>query len=137
MYPTYGANVPNNATPWENMNYMGVPTYIQNPSPMPVKGKIVTCIQEVEAASIPLDGTVTYYPRTDGKVIYSKYIDMNGRAVVVPYTRGHQDSPVKQNLDERVSKLEVLVSKLEGAVNNGLVTVNPDDAELKQPDGNP
>lgn len=137
MYPTYGANLPNNASPWEGMSYMGVPTYAQNTAPMPVRGKIVTCIQEVEAASIPLDGTVTYYPRTDGKFIYAKYIDMNGRAVVVPYTRGNQETSSKATLDERVTQLETLVHKLEGVVNNGPATANPDDAELKQPDGNP
>lgn len=112
------------------------PTYTNTSGQQPISGRLVTSIKEVEASPIPLDGTVTYFPRLDGKVIYTKYIDMNGNAVVASYTIYNEaDKDNKKAelapLEKRVSKLEALVQQMKGDADNGHDATDSVNAELK------
>lgn len=50
-----------------------------------LQGKQVTAIEEVKAFSIPLDGSTSYFPSSDGKTIYTKKLNLDGTCNVITY----------------------------------------------------
>jgi len=78
------ANVQNMAMPQQN--YVQP---IQQPMQMPTQsiilGKIVDNIEVVKATDIPLDGSISYFPLTDGSAIVSKQLQMDGTSKIVVY----------------------------------------------------
>ena len=87
--PTYqyaqNYNRPNN-----DMNQMYTP---QQPitKPLGLLGKSVDSIDVVKAMDIPLDGSVSYFPLTDGSAIISKQLMQDGTSKVIIY------KPVDEN----------------------------------------
>ena len=63
--------------------------YIPNmPQPTPqigLQGKSVESLDVVRAMDIPLDGTVSYFPLTDGTAIVSKQLQSDGTSKMVVY----------------------------------------------------
>lgn len=87
-------------------NYFGQPRYSQMPianqptmptqpsyiTPLPqptpqvsLLGKVVDSIDVVKAMDIPLDGSVSYFPLTDGSAIVSKQLQTDGTSKTVIY----------------------------------------------------
>lgn len=48
-------------------------------------GKVVDSIDVVKAMDIPLDGSISYYPLSDGTAVVSKQLQMDGTSKVVVY----------------------------------------------------
>ena len=71
------------------------PSYIQPMQPIPpitpvnnqigLLGKIVDSVDVVKAMDIPLDGSVSYFPLTDGSAIVSKQLQTDGTSKTVVY----------------------------------------------------
>lgn len=62
------------------------PTYIQPVTkPMGLLGKSVDSIEVVKAMDITLDGSISYFPLTDGSAIVTKQILQNGTSKTVVY----------------------------------------------------
>ena len=94
------------------MNRYGIPTQIpsneqfnqqvQIPSPMynqalkpSLQGKIVEGLKVVESSEIPYDGSISYFPCTDGKTIFTKQLQTDGNVRVFKYT-------LEEEKDEKV-----------------------------------
>lgn len=70
------------------------PSYIP---PMPtiqpnnLQGKIVDSVDVVKAMDIPLDGSVSYFPLTDGSAIVSKQLQSDGTSKIVVYKPSNEE----------------------------------------------
>lgn len=101
MYNNYGYN-----PYYPQQRYQGVDTNNQQPMmttfQQPIQltkqssllGKSVDNIDVVKATDIPLDGSISYFPLTDGSAIVSKQLQMDGTSKMVVY------KPVKEDNDD-------------------------------------
>ena len=101
MYNNYGYN-----PYYPQQRYQGVDTNNQQPmmttfqqpmqltKPSSLLGKSVDNIDVVKATDIPLDGSISYFPLTDGSAIVSKQLQMDGTSKMVIY------KPVKEDNDD-------------------------------------
>ena len=93
------------------------PTYM---TPMPIQpqatqmtllGKSVDSIDVVKAMDIPLDGSTSYFPLTDGSAIVTKKLQSDGTSKTVVYKPVEEDkkeSKVFITMDELQQQLESL-----------------------------
>ena len=81
---------------------MGIPNtqpYIQ-PMAQPIppntniglQGKTVESIDVVKAMDIPLDGTISYFPLTDGSAIITKQVQNDGTSKIMIYKPTEEES---------------------------------------------
>lgn len=88
-------------------------TYIP-PLPQPTNqvgllGKSVDSVEVVKAMDIPLDGTVSYFPLTDGSAIVTKQLMTDGTSKTVvfrPAEEEKKDTPKYVTLEEFEKALE-------------------------------
>ena len=74
---------------------MGGQQYIspmQMAKPMGLLGKSVDSIEVVKATDIPLDGSISYFPLTDGSAIVTKQLQMDGTSRTVVYKPIQEES---------------------------------------------
>lgn len=60
------------------------PQYISQ-QPKGLLGKSVDSVDVVKAIDIPLDGSVSYFPLTDGSAIVTKQLQMDGTSKIMVY----------------------------------------------------
>ena len=97
MYEPYNSyNLYNN--PYLNYNQQ-VPQMRQNQMvykpQMSLQGKVVDSLDVVKAADIPYDGSISYFPLTDGTAIITKQLQQDGTSRVVIY------KPTSENEETR------------------------------------
>ena len=104
MYNNYGYN-----PYYPQQRYQGVDTNNQQPmmttyqqpmqlaKPSGLLGKSVDNIDVVKATDIPLDGSISYFPLTDGSAIVSKQLQMDGTSKMVVYKPAKANS--KRNME--------------------------------------
>lgn len=114
-----------------NMMQQPMPTQQYIP-PMPtiqqnnLQGKIVDSVEVVKAMDIPLDGSVSYFPLTDGSAIISKQLQSDGTSKTVIYkpTENEKEKTIKYlTIDE----LETALNDLEDMQN-----IKDDIKEIKK-----
>lgn len=66
--------------PQYNQSVMNVPA-----STGGLQGEVVSDYETVKAMKANLDGSTSYYPSTDGKVIYSKSLNPDGTSNIITY----------------------------------------------------
>lgn len=91
-----------------------------------LQGKIVDSVEVVKAMDIPLDGSVSYFPLTDGSAIISKQLQSDGtsRTVIYKPTENEKEKTVKYlTIDE----LETALNDLEDMQN-----IKDDIKEIKK-----
>lgn len=64
---------------------------IQMTKPNNLLGKSVDNIDVVKAMDIPLDGSISYFPLTDGSAIVSKQLQTDGTSKIVVYKPTQED----------------------------------------------
>lgn len=98
MYNNYGYNPYLQQQRFQNIEQQPImPTYqqpMQLAKPSYLLGKSVDNIDVVKATDIPLDGSISYFPLTDGSAIVSKQLQMDGTSKMVIY------KPIKENNDD-------------------------------------
>lgn len=98
MYNNYGYNPYLQQQRFQNIEQQAImPTYqqpMQLAKPSYLLGKSVDNIDVVKATDIPLDGSISYFPLTDGSAIVSKQLQMDGTSKMVIY------KPIKENNDD-------------------------------------
>ena len=110
-YPSY--NQYYNQKPTEQ--YQGftqpyVPQYVpQTVKALGLQGKSVDNIEVVKAMDIPLDGTVSYFPLTDGTAIVSKQLQADGTSKTIIY------KPVEEEQKEAIKY--ITIDELEDVLN--------------------
>ncbi|MDE7425339.1 MAG: hypothetical protein K2N51_16905 [Lachnospiraceae bacterium] len=89
-YPNYMApqmnrlnNLENQYQAYQNQNMNQVPN--MNQTPQVLQGKAVDSIDVVKAMDVPLDGSITYFPKTDGTAIYTKQLQSDGTSRINTY----------------------------------------------------
>lgn len=61
-----------------------------------IQGKSVDSIDVVKATEIPMDGSISYFPLSDGTAIVTKQLQMDGTSKITIY------KPVEENEKEQV-----------------------------------
>ena len=64
---------------------------VQLTKPSGLLGKSVDNIDVVKAMDIPLDGSISYFPLTDGSAIVSKQLQSDGTSKIVVYKPAQED----------------------------------------------
>ena len=107
MYNYYQQQVPYG-------NYAGA-GYSQNiPGPMGIKGRPVASLEEVRAAQIDFDGTVSVFPDLAHKRIYTKQIGMDGNPSLNIYELIPQPTPVSgADITNLVTKEELEIALIQ------------------------
>ena len=114
-----------------NMMQQPMPTQQYIP-PMPtiqqnnLQGKIVDSVDVVKAMDIPLDGSVSYFPLTDGSAIISKQLQSDGTSRTVIY---------KPSENEKEKTIKYLtIDELETALNDleDMQNIKDDIKEIKK-----
>lgn len=95
---------------------MQMPSF--TPTPMPAQtnllGKIVDNVEVVKATDIPLDGSTSYFPLTDGSAIVTKKLGLNGTSEIQVYKPVVEEKQEEQIIstssinDEFIKKLDKL-----------------------------
>lgn len=98
MYNNYGYNPyyqPQRFQNVEQSNQQPMMTAYQPPiqltKPTTLLGKAVESIDVVKATDIPLDGSISYFPLTDGSAIVSKQLQNDGTSKIVVYKPAKED----------------------------------------------
>lgn len=109
--------------------------YIPNiPQPTPqvgLQGKSVESLDVVKAMDIPLDGTISYFPLTDGSAIVSKQLQMDGTSKTVIYKPIEEE---KKDLPKYVTfeELESAISDFDFSELQDLQDMKEDIKEIKK-----
>lgn len=114
-----------------NMMQQPMPTQQYIP-PMPtiqqnnLQGKIVDSVDVVKAMDIPLDGSVSYFPLTDGSAIISKQLQSDGTSKTIIY------KPSENEKEKTVKYLTI--DELETALNDleDMQNIKDDIKEIKK-----
>lgn len=109
--------------PMPTQQYIPPMTTIQQNN---LQGKIVDSVDVVKAMDIPLDGSVSYFPLTDGSAIISKQLQSDGtsRTIIYKPTENEKEKSVKYlTIDE----LETALNDLEDMQN-----IKDDIKEIKK-----
>lgn len=89
-------------------------------------------VDAVSACRVPLDGRVSYFVLNDNSAICTKFIDMNGKAVIRKYVL--QETPSNnKTIEERIANLESIVAQMKGADANVSTAANEPPAGDVQP----
>ena len=116
-YPGYV--YPNYQQQFQNpMNYYQP---IQPQQQLVLNGKVVESIDNVKMTDIPMDGNSYYFPKADGKEIYTKRWLANGSTEIIVYKRfveEEQSEEEKFNFNEMqdniMNKLNSIDERLKG-----------------------
>lgn len=111
QYPIYNNAMPNNP---QNVN-----------TPMMIQGKAVDSIDVVKAMDVPLDGSVTYFPKTDGSAIFTKQLLADGTSKINIYELNNKNNTktiennniVKPELEKIREDLNNLQAKTDANIN--------------------
>ena len=107
MYNNYGAMpyyqpfIPQQRQPQESypQNYQqGVQNFQHNPQSYQqgLQGKSVESVDVVKAMDIPLDGSISYFPLTDGTAIITKQLQQDGTSKIITYKSTEQPTQPKE-----------------------------------------
>lgn len=131
---------PFNYNPYQQMQ--SVPQQIQQPiqqmqqqqmvsqpiTNIGLQGKSVDSIDVVKAMDIPLDGSISYFPLTDGKAIVTKQLQMDGTSKTIIY------EPVKSENEQSQQPKYLTVDELNEQITilkESNVNVNDNISSLK------
>ena len=101
MYEPY--NLYNPYNPYYGQQFQQVPQQMQRQPQQMYKpqntailqGKVVDSLDVVKATDIPYDGSVSYFPLTDGTAIITKQLQQDGTSKVVVY------KPIMENDEQK------------------------------------
>ena len=95
---------------------------VQQPMAQPIQaiglqGKSVESIDVVKAMDIPLDGSVSYFPLTDGSAIVTKQLQMDGTSKIMVYKptieqRGEIKTVSYEEFEELKKELKIVKDRL-------------------------
>ena len=95
MYNNYGYNPYLQQQRFQGTEQQPMMTTYQQPmqltKPSYLLGKSVDNIDVVKATDIPLDGSISYFPLTDGSAIVSKQLQNDGTSKMVVYKPTQED----------------------------------------------
>lgn len=128
--PTRNIGVPQQ--PMNNQMYQQpIQTYqqpiVQQLPQSNIQGKIVDNVDVVKATDIPLDGSTSYFPLTDGSAIVTKKLGINGISEIQIYKPVVEDKKEEVKVNSNYLTIEDLDKRLEKLDNSELLDVLSDD----------
>ena len=78
--------------------------------PIGLLGKSVDSVEVVKAMDIPLDGSISYFPLTDGTAIVTKQLQQDGTSKTVVY------KPIQEEETKKTENKYVTVEELTNAI---------------------
>lgn len=96
------------------------PQYVQPQftKPAGLQGKSVDSIDVVKAMDIPLDGTISFFPLTDGSAIVTKQLQADGSSKTVIYRPANEEEIgnlpkyiTNEELEEALKKVDISAFK--------------------------
>jgi len=94
--------------------------------PTGIQGKQVDSLDVVKATDVPFDGSVSYFPLTDGSAIVTKQLQMDGTSKIVVF------KPItEEKEDKRFITFDDLTEAL-GSVNEDVASIKKQLKELKK-----
>lgn len=118
MFNSYGNSYSNPYfNPYFNPQQMQTPMKSNN-----LQGKSIDNLEVVKAMDIPLDGSISYFPLTDGTAIVTKQLQQDGTSKIVIY------KPI-ENAEEnniKYATLEDIENKM-----NGIKYITPEELDDK------
>ena len=81
-----------------------------------LKGRPVSSIDEVKAASVDFDGSIFYFPDLANNRIYSKQINLDGTSTILMYELKEipKDTPTSQFVTRE--EFEAVINQLKGSL---------------------
>lgn len=121
MFNSYGYNpyysqqqrYPSTELPNQQQMVTPYPTPINIAKQNSLLGKSVDNIDVVKAMDIPLDGSISYFPLTDGTAIVSKQLQIDGTSKMVVYkpAETEEKEPIKfatlEDIEEAISEIDL------------------------------
>lgn len=98
--------------------------------PMNLQGKIVDSIEVVKATDVPLDGSISYYPLTDGSLIATKQIGLDGKSKIILYKQVEEEKNEEKSI-QYVTQ-EELEAKISGLNLKDIKDIKEDIKTLKR-----
>lgn len=116
-YPSYNQyynQMPKTNEQYQNNMPQYAPQYMpQFTKPTGLQGKSVDSLEVVKAMDIPLDGTVSYFPLTDGTAIVTKQLQQDGSSKTIVYKPVEETEKAKpiyvtmEELDKKLSQIDL------------------------------
>ena len=132
MYNNYGYNPYYQPQRFQNVDQQSMVTTYQPPIQMTksttLLGKSVDNIDVVKATDIPLDGSISYFPLTDGSAIVSKQLQNDGTSKIIVY------KPVKEDKKETIqfATLDDIQEAIGNIDLNGIQDLKDEIKEIKK-----
>lgn len=101
------------------------------PTPLGLKGRPVSSLEEARATSIDFDGSVFYFPDLANRRIYTKQINMDGTATLNMYELKEIANNSSNNYVTR-EEFETALSKIQAAIAQEPVDKNPTNTTASQ-----
>lgn len=133
FYPSY--NQPYNKMLQPNQQQMeqGITQYVPQTTmtnkPIGLLGKSVDSVEVVKAMDIPLDGSISYFPLTDGTAIITKQLQQDGTSKTIIY-KPIQDEETKK--EKKYVTAEELTNAISGIDLSDIEDLKEELDELKK-----
>lgn len=101
----------------------------QQPAHGVIPGKMVDSIDVVKAFDIPLDGSITYFPATDGSAIYTKQLGQDGAPRVRVYRL--QDAQEQERTEQQPSQKPAYIDVIEQEIGKVQKSIEQLSADIK------
>lgn len=101
------------------------------PTPLGLKGRPVSSLEEARATSIDFDGSIFYFPDLANRRIYTKQINMDGTSTLNMYELKEIANNSSNNYVTR-EEFEQALSKIQAAISQEPVDKNPTNAPPTQ-----
>ena len=101
------------------------------PTPLGLKGRPVSSLEEARATSIDFDGSIFYFPDLANRRIYTKQINMDGTSTLNMYELKENANNLSNNYVTR-EEFEQALSKIQAAISQEPVDKNPTNAPPTQ-----
>lgn len=111
-------------------NYIQQGQYAQQPQQpqiKPVQGRMISSVEEITANEVPSDGSVGYFPVSDGSAIYAKTWTGDGRLITAKYVVEEQP-PTDENSTPQITLADVVnqISNLQNTVDALAALIQPE-----------
>lgn len=101
------------------------------PTPLGLKGRPVSSLEEARATSIDFDGSIFYFPDLANRRIYTKQINMDGTSTLNMYELKEIANNSSNNYVTR-EEFETALSKIQAAITQEPVDKNPTNVVTPQ-----
>lgn len=71
-----------------------------NSTNITLQGQQVNALEQVRNFNIPFDGSITYFPNTNGEIIYTKQLNMDGTVGIKAYKLDNEILKKENNTSE-------------------------------------